>query len=173
MTQEFTPIHPDLLLAKELVYDKCSLAFSNLNAEIESAEYGAFTFRINHFSVKFRVAKTTPTKTGQFVTIWKRIANGSIAPFDYSDELNIIIICAKNNLNFGQFIFPKSVLLEKGIISDHNKEGKRGMRVYPPWDKVANKQAEKTQKWQLDYFLEIPMDKTIDLTRAEKLLLAV
>ncbi|TRW95625.1 MepB family protein [Flavobacterium gawalongense] len=47
------------------------------------------------------------------------------------------------------------------------KEGKRAIRVYPPWDTTTNKQAQKTQKWQLDYFLEIPLDKPINLNRAK------
>jgi hypothetical protein len=38
------------------------------------------------------------------------------------------------------------------IISTHLKEGKRGMRVYPPWDLPSSKQAKKTQQWQLPYF---------------------
>jgi hypothetical protein len=49
-------------------------------------------------------------------------------------------------------------LQEKGILSDDNKEGKRGFRVYPPWDIAINKQAKQTQEWQLKYFLETPID---------------
>ena len=56
---------------------------------------------------------------------------------------------------FGQFVFPKAVLIKKGIISTDKKEGKRAFRVYPIWDNANNKQAERTQKWQLDYFYEI------------------
>ena len=41
------------------------------------------------------------------------------------------------------------------IISTSKKEGKRGFRVYPPWDTATNKQAVKTQQWQLDYYYEI------------------
>jgi hypothetical protein len=37
--------------------------------EAESAEYGAYTFELNDLSVRFRVAKITPTKIGQFVTL--------------------------------------------------------------------------------------------------------
>jgi len=36
-------------------------------------------------------------------------------------------------------------LADKSIISKNGKLGKRGIRVYPPWDMVTNKQAEKTQ----------------------------
>jgi hypothetical protein len=64
---------------------------------------------------------------------------------------------------FGQFVFPKSVLIKKGIISTRKKEGKRAFRVYPNWDVAKNKQAERTQKWQLDYFYEI--NATTDLQK--------
>jgi hypothetical protein len=53
-------------------------------------------------------------------------------------------------------------LIKKGIISAAKKKGKRGFRVYPIWDETKNKQAQKTQKWQLDFFIEIKED--IDLT---------
>ncbi|MDR0329875.1 MAG: MepB family protein [Rickettsia sp.] len=43
------------------------------------------------------------------------------------------------------------------------------MRVYPPWDIVINKQAKKTQAWQLEYFLEIPRNKPINYARTQML----
>ncbi|MFK7900870.1 MAG: MepB family protein, partial [Cyclobacteriaceae bacterium] len=60
---------------------------------------------------------------------------------------------AENRL--GQFVFPKTELINRGIISTKIKDGKRGFRIYPKWDKPQSKQAEKTQKWQLIYFYEI------------------
>jgi hypothetical protein len=44
--------------------------------ERESLEYAACSFKLNSMSVKFRVAKITPTKIGQFVTLWKRVSKG-------------------------------------------------------------------------------------------------
>ncbi|RYE38879.1 MAG: MepB domain containing protein, partial [Sphingobacteriales bacterium] len=38
------------------------------------------------------------------------------------------------------------------ILSGNGKNGKRGFRVYPPWDLTENSQARKTQQWQLEYF---------------------
>lgn len=55
----------------------------------------------------------------------------------------------------GQFVFPKSVLHEKSLVSKEGHGGKQAMRVYPPWDVTENKQAQKTQAWQLLYFFEI------------------
>lgn len=164
-----TTIHHDLLAAKELIYDKFNYECSLPIKEAESSEYGAYTFEINTLSVTFRVAKITPTKIGQFVTLWKRIDKGPIQPFDFADSIDLFIISTRKENRFGQFIFPKSVLCEQGIVSTNNKEGKRAIRVYPPWDVTLSKQAQKTQKWQLDYFLEIPSDKPIDLELLKKL----
>lgn len=162
-------IHSDLLLAKEHLYDSCNFEWTNLQKDKESAEYEAHSFQVNNQSVLFRSAKITPTKIGQFVTLWKRIDNGPIQPFDVSDNINLFIISTRKDNRFGQFIFPKSVFCEKGIISTNNRGGKRAIRVYPPWDETLNKQAQKTQQWQLDYFLEIPIEQPIDKERAKML----
>lgn len=159
-------IPSDLLSIKEILFDTCGFECSFPLMEAESAEYSAYTFELNGLNIKFRAAKITPTKIGQFVTLWKRIENGPIQPFDASDPIDLFVVSTQKDNYFGQFIFPKSVLIAKGIVSD-SKEGKRAIRVYPPWDITTNKQAQKTQKWQLDYFLETPQDKTIDLNRAK------
>ncbi|MCR6642696.1 MAG: MepB family protein [Sporocytophaga sp.] len=138
-------------------------------AEPESAEYGACQLTINKRGIIFRVAKTTPTKSGQFVTIWKRVDNGPIQPFDILDDFDLMVISTRKDKLLGQFVFPKSVLLTKGIISGNNKDGKRGIRIYPPWEPVTSKQAEKTQAWQLQYFLGIQGDTNLDLKRAHLL----
>jgi hypothetical protein len=150
--------HKDLFAAKELIFETCELAFSNLKIETESGEYGACTFHLNDLSITFRAAKITPTKIGQFVTLWKRNLEGITEPFNISDAIDFAIICTRREADFGAFIFPKSVLQEKGVLSVDNKEGKRGFRVYPPWDIAINKQAKQTQEWQLKYFLETPID---------------
>ena len=158
-------IHPEISAADGLIYKPCEFEISTPRKEAESAEYGAYAFELNGLNVRFRVAKVTPTKIGQFVTLWKRIGNGPIQPFDVSDEVDLFIVSTRKNNHFGQFIFPKSALCEQSIVSKNGKGGKRAMRVYPPWDKTTSKQAEKTQYWQLKYFLETP----IDLARAKTL----
>ena len=85
-------IHNDLKLVKELVYDKCGFDLTNLKKNLESKEYGACTFELNGKSIQQRFSKITPTKSGQFVTIWKRINNGITEPFDNSDDFDFIII---------------------------------------------------------------------------------
>lgn len=67
-----TQPHSDLLAAKVLVYNPCGFTCSQPVAEAESAEYAAHEFTLDGLAVRFRAAKTTPTKVGQFVTVWKR-----------------------------------------------------------------------------------------------------
>lgn len=148
-------IHPDLQLIKEKIYDTHNLVLTKLILNPECTEYGACSFSLNGKMIEHRVSKVTPTKIGQFVTIWKRNKEGITRPYDISDEMDFIIITARSGNNIGQFILPKSVLSEKGIISNQGKGGKRGIRVYPPWDVPTNKQAIKTQNWQIKYFLTI------------------
>ncbi|CAM4180340.1 MepB family protein [Flavobacterium weaverense] len=162
-------IHADLLLAKELLYDSCDFECSLPEKEKEIADYGAYSFQLNNKSIVFRVAKITPTKIGQFVTLWKRNGNGPIQPLDFTDTIDFIVISVRKENRVGQFVFPKSVLCEKGIISTTTKEGKRAIRVYPPWDEAINKQAQKTQQWQLNYFLEIPSDETVNIEVVKRL----
>ena len=154
-------IPSDLVSAKKLSYDICNLQCSQPEAETESTDYSAHRFNINGKSICYRIAKTTPTKNGQFVTLWKRNISGIIEPFDSLDTIDFVIISIRKESNFGQFIFPKSVLLNKAIFSNPNKEGKRAIRVYPPWDITTSKQAQKTQQWQLDYFLDLSNKETI------------
>ena len=148
----------EILEIKELVYDVCNFEFSNLIIDSESLEYKASSFKINSQQIIHRFSKITSTKIGQFVSIWKRNDKGITAPFDVLDNFDFIIITSKSGENLGQFVFPKSVLLEKGIISNNNTSGKRGIRVYPPWDIPTSKQAEKTQNWQIKYFYSINKD---------------
>ena len=140
---------------KTEIYDKCSFKILNFKTKTESKEYNACQFQLNGLNILSRNAKITPKKSGQFVTLWKRNGNGPIEPFCENDQIDFYIVNVRTENEFGQFVFPKSVLIIKGILSTEKKEGKRAFRVYPNWDKVKSKQAERTQKWQLNYFYEI------------------
>ncbi len=152
---------------KTEIYDKCSLEILDFKDEIESKEYAACQFKINGLKVLSRNAKITPKKVGQFVTFWKRNGSGTIEPFNESDDIDFFTVNVRTEEEFGQFVFPKSVLIKKGIISTEKKEGKRAIRVYPNWDIVKSKQAERTQKWQLNYFYKI--DTSTNLQRVSEL----
>ncbi|WP_342511505.1 MepB family protein [Sporosarcina sp. FSL K6-1522] len=164
-----TAIHSDLLATRELVYSPCKFECSQPLVEAQNAEYGAYVYRLNMRSIRFRVAKTTPTKVGQFVTLWERIGNGPIQPYDQSNSVDLFVISARKGTDFGQFVFPKEVLVERGVLSQEGKGGKRAIRIYPPWDKPTSRQARKTQDWQLAYFLEVPVNRCVDCMRAQML----
>ena len=159
-----------LRTAFNLVYSPLDYQINNLQIEVESREYAACTFELNGLKIKHRLSKITPTKIGQFVTIWKRNEAGITAPFNDQDEFDLLIISANNADLCGQFIFPKAILVQHKIITKNGIEGKRGIRVYPPWDTVTSRQAEKTQQWQAPYFLQIDVNENIDLARAKKLI---
>jgi hypothetical protein len=145
----------ELIIAKELIYDSLEFDCSQPQPEAESSDYDAYDFQLNQKHICYRMAKITPTKTGQFVTLWKRNQKGTIEPFDFNDTIDFVIVSVRKDDLFGQFVFPKSALLEKGIFTTSTKEGKRATRVYPPWDETTSKQAQKTQQWQLYYFYTI------------------
>ncbi len=161
--------YSDFFIAQELVYAPCGLTIKHFEKKVESQEYTASSFQINNRHIRFRVAKITPTKTGQFVTFWKRIGTGPIMPYDISDQFDLLVISVRNIDHFGQFAFPKSILHKYGLLSKDGLGGKRAMRVYPPWDKTYNKQAQKTQTWQTLYFFEINESQPVDLALIRKL----
>jgi hypothetical protein len=160
----------NLQIAQNLVYKESGFMLKNLVWNSESTNYGACSFELNNKIIQYRVANITPTKIGQFVAIWKRNNNGITAPFDVSDSLDFLIISVRDLNNFGQFIFPKSVLVSKGIVSENEKGGKRGIRVYAPWDRPINKQAIQTQAWQVNYFVEVKENSLVDLEKAKRIL---
>lgn len=169
-TKEICFFNKDLILAQNLIYERCNFTCSSIIPEAESKEYGAGSFSINGKKIIYRVSKTTPTKTGQFVTIWKRNGIGATTPYEEKDDFDFFIICCRKENDLGQFIFPKSVLGKQGIISTQHKSGKRGFRIYPPWDKTNSKQALETQKWQIDYFINILAENTNIIESVKKLL---
>jgi len=163
-------IHPDLVAAEHYVYKPCGMHVENVAQEPESQEYSAATFDMNGSHIKFRVSKITPTKIGQFVTLWRRINGGPIIPHDVQDNVDFFVISVRSSEGrLGQFVFSKNVLCEKGIMSEHGKGGKLAIRVYPAWDKAENIQAKRTQAWQLNYFFEIDQHKPIDISHIKKL----
>lgn len=169
-----TTPHPDLLAAHALAYAPCGYSFSHLQPELESADYAACTLQLNGLRVQYRVAKITPTKVGQFVTLWKRLGRGPIQPFELSDPVDVFVVSTRSGPHLGQFVFPKAVLAEQGVVASGEgtgrHAGKRALRVYPPWDTTTSRQAQRTQTWQLQYFVDISERRAVDLARVKTLL---
>jgi len=161
------PLDDTLQAINTEVYFNCKLTLTNYEVESEGSEYKACHFKLNTLSIICRNAKVTPKKAGLFVTFWKRNAEKITEPFSDTDNIDFFVINTLSDSHFGQFVFPKSALLSKGIISSANKEGKRGFRVYPPHVKLTSKLALKTQKWQSAFYLSL--EKPINLARAEAL----
>lgn len=124
--------------------------------EEQNSKYGAGIFQLASKTVRFRVAKTTPTKSGQFVAFWEKNKQNENQPFAYETAPDLLAITTFTETgHFGQFIFPKEVLLRQNILKSHTTKGKMAIRVYPAWDQPASKIALKTQRWQLPYFLDL------------------
>ncbi len=154
---------------EDFVLKSMNLSISKLEKDAESDEYIGYNFNVNEFSIKFRKAKITPKKVGQFVTFWKRNTDKQTEPFSENDVFDYYIIATEEDSKLGFYIFPKAILIEKNILTSTKKEGKRGFRVYPNWVKPENKQAEKTQNWQQNYFVEI-INNQSDLKQVNKLI---
>ena len=159
----------DLQFVQQHVFKACALDFDNLVLNPESAKYSACSFVLTQKVVVYREANCTPKKIGQFVAIWKRNELGITAPFDASDVLDFMIISVRMNENLGHFVFPKAVLISKGIVSKEGKSGKRGIRVYPAWETPSSKQAIETQAWQSKHFILIPEKTPLNCDTYKKL----
>lgn len=152
--------HPEglnkvLSKVKEVAYDPCSLQISDLQVSPEGKDYGACRFSLNGLTIICRNAKITPKKNGQFVTCWRRNSHGVTEPFHVTDEIDFYVINVTKENRIGQFVLPKSALIEHSLISTPEKPGKRGFRVYPDWDTPTSQQATKTQQWQSRFFIEL------------------
>lgn len=147
------------------VYQSLGLEISEQRTETESKEYNACRFQVDGHQIIYRNAKITPKKLGQFVTFWKRNVKGITEPFHENDSFDFYIVNIQKEDKMGQFIFPKRILIEKGIVSTKVTVGKRGFRVYPVWDPANSKQALKTQKWQLEFFYEINDSLNLELVK--------
>lgn len=144
----------ELKKIENLLFKEVNLKISNVIEDKESQEYFGYNFQTEKLNFKFRKAKITPKKVGQFVTLWKRNSQNITEPFNETDEFDFYIIVTQEIEKFGFFLFPKNELIKRNILSTKLKEGKRGFRVYPSWTKTENKQAEKTQSWQAEFFID-------------------
>lgn len=152
------PSMPEDLKPIEELLVSLNFSVKNIVIEKECQEYKGYQIDGNNSKIIYRKSKITPTKKGQFVTVWKRTPAGPIAPFDQNDCIDFVIILSKNSKQSGFFVFPEKILLEQAIFSTPKKEGKRGFRIYLPFEDLDSKQAIKTQQWQAPFFVEKTFD---------------
>lgn len=153
-------INRQLAFINDIIYAPNNFAIVSFKEEAQNAEYAGCVFELSNGttvkSIRFRVAKITPTKIGQFVTFWEKDAHRVNQPYLIDTAPDLLVITAfSQDGRFGQFVFPKDILLKKNILKSQLTKGKMGMRIYSSWDRPVSKAAIHTQGWQLSYFFEI------------------
>lgn len=97
-----------LAYINELLYEPNNLTIKDIHEETQNSDYGAGLFQLNSKSVRFRVAKITPNKIGQFVSFWEKDETNKNQAFSYDNATDLLVINTFNdNGDFGQFVFPK------------------------------------------------------------------
>lgn len=138
---------------EKAVFIPCGLSITQTERDAECEEYHGFNLLCGQHRIKFRQAKLTPKKVGNFVALWKRnAASGETEPFHLSDPFDFYVIAVHDEAQEGFFCFPKAALAQNGVLTFGEKEGKRGFRLYPAWVAPPNRQAQRTQQWQAPYF---------------------
>lgn len=154
-----------LTYVNEIFYEPNHFTIKAIREETQNSDYGAGLFQLNSKSVRFRVAKVTPTKIGQFVAFWEKDLDSNNQAFSYENATDLLVIntFSNDNQSFGQFVFPKAVLVKQNILKTATVKGKMAIRVYPSWDTPTSKQAIATQKWQLPYFVVMNNNNSLQI----------
>lgn len=126
----------------------------DLTEEKYNQDYEALTFSFKEETYQSRLAKKTPTKSGYFVTCWTKDEDNYNRPYKIEEFADYLIVAVIDHELNGYFLFPRELLVEKGILASSKYQGKMAFRVYPKWCNQLNKTAGQTQKWQCKYFFE-------------------
>ena len=130
----------------------------DIEYETQNTYYEGFKCSIDNKIFRSRRANITPKKLGYFVAFWEKDSNKVNSAYKSSENINKLIITIIDFEKRGQFVFPKNVLTEKGILKSAQCKGKMSMRVYPTWSVNLNATARKAQKWQTEYFIDFTND---------------
>ena len=139
----------------------------NIEREEQNSEYEGLLLNISNHFYRSRLAKLTPKKKGYFVAFWEKDTNGVNQAYSYEQTPEKVMITVLDQEKRGQFIFPKDVLLQYGIVKSPEQKGKMALRVYPSWITDLNTNATKTQSWQLNYFVDL--SDGLDIEKVKKL----
>lgn len=126
----------------------------DLTEEKYNQDYEALTFSFKEETYQSRLAKKTPTKAGYFVTCWTKDEDNYNRPYKIEEFADYLIVAVIDDELNSYFLFPRELLVEKGILTTFEHKGKMAFRVYPKWCNQLNKTAGQTQKWQCKYFFE-------------------
>lgn len=146
-------------------FDK--VIIKQVHEETQNSEYEGGIVTINGQSYRSRLAKLTPKKVGYFVAFWEKGPNNQNQAFDMANTPDKSIISIIDGDLKGQFVFPKSILIQKGVLRREHAKGKMAMRVYPTWFDQLNTTASQTQKWQGAYFIDLSSE--VDHKRVNQL----
>ncbi|GEL65881.1 MepB family protein [Marinilactibacillus psychrotolerans] len=149
-------------LIKEVVAAIVNHEMDDLIQEEQNSEYEGVRFNLLNQTYRSRLAKSTPKKQGYFVVFWEKDNMDKNQPFTYLSSPDRVIVTVMDNEKIGQFIFPKTVLHKQGILSSEISKGKMAIRVYPSWISNLNPSAAKTQKWQVEYFVDLSHKMDLD-----------
>lgn len=149
-------------LIKEVVAAIGNHEMDDLIQEEQNSEYEGVRFNLLNQTYRSRLAKSTPKKQGYFVVFWDKDDKDKNQPFSYLSSPDRVIVTVMDNEKVGQFIFPKTVLHKQGILSSEISKGKMAIRVYPSWISNLNPSAAKTQKWQVEYFVDLSHKMDLD-----------
>jgi len=130
------------------------MSVSGVTLEVQNSEYEGMTLQLGDHLVRARLAKKTPTKQGYFVVCWEKNCQNKNQPFTVENSPERLLVNITDGEQSGQFVFSKSILVRKSILSHDDVVGKMAFRVYPIWESNLNQTAKKTQDWQMPYFID-------------------
>lgn len=125
----------------------------DLTEEKYNQDYEALTFSFKEETYQSRLAKKTPTKSGYFVTCWTKDEDNYNRPYKIEEFADYLIVAVIDDELNGYFLFPRELLVEKGILASSKYQGKMAFRVYPKWCNQLNKQQGKHKSGNVNIFL--------------------
>lgn len=137
-------------------------SLEQLQVEKQNEEYEGATFSIRKQTFRSRKAKRTPKKAGYFVVFWEKDDQNNNQPYDATMAPDKLVITVLDQEKKGQFIFPKEILIKKGILSHGKTTGKMALRVYPDWIDGLNPTAAATQRWQAPFFIDLTAKRDVE-----------
>ncbi|MEB4615596.1 MepB family protein [Leucobacter sp. M11] len=136
------------------------IALGAVTPEPEAAGYAGGLVRVGARQLRIRTARLTPKKTGLFVAIWTRRADGSSGPVPGDDPSDGVLLFVAEGEHRGAFLVPGRGPDPLGLRANlDGSGGKRGVRLYPPWSQAESAQAGRSQHAQAPFFVPAgPLD---------------